>query len=136
MNHKDTLNTFIKEAFNIGNTGIINELIHPDYRYTSPSESLHGPNELAAFIHALRAAFPDLSVTVTDQIVNGESICSRVMIKGTHRGDFLDVPPTGNAIAIEGVIMSRFKNGLIHEEWELLDQYTFLSQLGVIQTFS
>lgn len=131
MNMKAIIKTFIDEAFNKGNTRVIGELIHPDYRYTSPSDKLDGPEELEAFVSALRMAFPDLSVVVTDQMQEHLKVCTRLTIKGTQNGSFLDIPPTGNAIKIEGVVMSRFKDGLIYEEWELLDQYTFLSQLGV-----
>ncbi|MEX0320547.1 MAG: ester cyclase [Puniceicoccaceae bacterium] len=135
MNKKSILSTFIHEAFNLGNIGVINELVHPDYRYSSPSETLNGQTELAAFVSALREAFPDLHVEVIDQIQDEEKVCTRLQIKGTHNGPFLDIPPTGNFIDIEGVVISRFKDGLIHEEWELLDQYTFLSQLGVVKSF-
>lgn len=135
MNKKSILSTFIHEAFNLGHTSVISELIHSDYHYTSPSEELNGPSELAAFVSALRVAFPDLHVGVLDQIEDGEKVCTRITIKGTHYGPFLDIPPTGNLIDIEGVVISRFKDGMIHEEWELLDQYAFLSQLGVVKSF-
>jgi steroid delta-isomerase-like uncharacterized protein len=136
MNNKTIIRTFIDEAFNLGNTGIINELVHQDYRYSSPSDEMNGPTELGHFVSALREAFPDLRVEVVDQLEDGNKVCTRLTIKGSHRGPFLDTPATGNSIDIEGVVMSRFKDGLIHEEWELLDQYQFLSQLGVIQSFS
>jgi steroid delta-isomerase-like uncharacterized protein len=134
MNNKTILTTFIEEAFNLGNTGVINELVHPDYRYTSPTDQLNGPSELAAFVSAFREAFPDLSISIQDQIADADKVCTRMAITGTHMGPFLDIPPSGNPINIEGSVISRFKEGLIHEEWELLDQYRFLSQLGVIRS--
>ncbi|MEX0325826.1 MAG: ester cyclase [Puniceicoccaceae bacterium] len=132
MNKKDIINTFINEAFNHGNTAVIDELIHQEYSYTSPSDQLNGTAELAAFVTALREAFPDLTVKVVDQVEETDKVCTRLTIEGTHLGPFLDIPASGNSINIEGVVFSRFKDGLIHEEWELLDQYSFLSQLGVI----
>ena len=136
MNKIDILNTFNEEAFNKGNLSVIDNLVHPDYRYNSPTDQLNGRSELTGFISALRQAFPDISVEPIDQIEDAEKVCTRLVIKGTHLGPFLDIPPTGNPIHLQGVVISRFKDGLIHEEWELLDQYTFLSQLGVIQNFS
>ena len=136
MNKKNIVSTFIKEAFNRGNIGVINELVHPDYRYTSPSDELSGRSELTAFVAALRQAFPDMSVSITEQIEDHDKVWTRLTINGTHHGPFLDIPPTGNAIAIDGVVISRFKDGLIQEEWELLDQHKFLSQLGVIKVSS
>ena len=134
MNKKDIISTFIREALNIGNISVIEELVHKDYRYTSPSDKLTSPSELRAFVSALREAFPDLQVEVTDQLEEMDKVCTRITIKGTHNGPFLDIPPTGKTIDVEGVVISRFQDGLIKEEWELLDQYKFLSQLGVIMS--
>lgn len=134
MTNKSIINTFINEAFNLGNINVVNELIHPEYRYMSPSEELNGQSELAAFVYSLRIAFPDLQVTVIDQLQDENKVSTRLTINGTHNGPFLDIPATGNSINIQGVVISSFKDGLIHEEWELLDQYTFLSQLGVVSS--
>ena len=135
MNQKSILRTFIEAAFNRGHTGVIDQLVHPDYRYTSPSDQLTGRSALADFITTLRAAFPDLHLTIVDQIEEAEQVCTRLTLQGTHLGPFLDIPPTGHSIHLEGVVISRFRDDLIHEEWELLDQYRFLSQLGVVQSF-
>jgi steroid delta-isomerase-like uncharacterized protein len=133
MNNKTIISTFIEQAFNLGNTNIIGELVHPDYRYTSPSDQLDGPDELAAFVAAFREAFPDLRADITDQLEDEKTVCTRLTVKGTQLGSFLDIPATGRSIEIEGVVISRFKDGLIHEEWELLDHYKFLTQLGVME---
>lgn len=133
MNTKNIIRIFIQETFNLGNIGVINKLVHPHYRYTSPSDEINGPAELADFVSALREAFPDLVVTIVDQVSEEENSCTRINIKGTQAGRFLDIPPTGKSVNVDGVVFTRFKDGLIEEEWELLDQYTFLSQMGVIK---
>lgn len=130
-NTQSIVRLLIEECINQGNLNVLKEIIHPQYRYTSPNESMVGIDQLTAFIRALRTAFPDLLVTINDQFSSGPKTCTRISMTGTHRGDFLGTPPTGQTISIQGVIISRLKDGLIHEEWELLDQLNLLQQLGL-----
>jgi hypothetical protein len=38
----ETIQFFIEEVFNRGNFSILEEVIHPDYRYSSPEGQLEG----------------------------------------------------------------------------------------------
>jgi predicted ester cyclase len=44
----------------------------------------------------------------------------------------MGISTTGNSINIHGMVLSRFREGKIIEEWEVLDQLTLLQQLGVV----
>lgn len=131
-NAKNTVRLFIVEALNKGNLTILEEVIHPDYQYESPTETMQGVDQLRAFILALRAAFPDLSIEIKEQIGEETNTCTRISMTGTHLGEFLDIPSTGRLIHLQGVIISHLQNGLIHREWELLDQLSLLQQLGLV----
>ena len=134
MNHsqnKNTVRLLIEEALNKGNTSILEEIIHPGYLYTSPTEQMKGVSELKAFVLSIRKAFADLTISIDDQIAEGDKVCTRISMKGTHSGDFLDFPQTGKKVNLQGVIISKIEDGLIKEEWELLDQLTLLQQLGI-----
>lgn len=128
---KQTVRLFIEEAINRGNLIVLNEIIHPEYRYASPTESMKGIDQLEAFILALRSAFPDLVVTIEEQFGEDRKVCTRISMTGTHQGDFLGIPATGKSIDLQGVIISRLEEGFIVSEWELLDQLTLLQQLGL-----
>ena len=52
-----------------------------------------------------------------------------VTITGTHEGEFMGIPPTRRKIRVHGIVMSRFQCGRIVEEWEVIDQHSFLEQL-------
>ncbi len=134
MTSKETVSLLIEEVFNKGNLLVLDEVIHSDYRYQSPTESMEGVEDLKAFVQAFREAFPDLHIRVLSQIAEGESVCTRISMTGTHRGDFLGLPATSKSVQLQGVVISRLQNGLIIEEWELLDQLTLLQQLGIAET--
>jgi len=129
-NSKATVRLFIEEVFNKGNLSVLGEVMHEDYHYQSPTESMQGIEDFRAFVQAFRSAFPDLHINIDDQIAEDEKVCTRITISGTHLSDFLGLPETGKKAHVQGVVISRLQDGLILEEWELLDQFTLLQQLG------
>ena len=81
-------------------------------------------------MQAIRIAFPDLQVDILQQFESDAAVCTQVHITGTHLREFLDMPATSQTIDIGNCIISNFRNGLITEEWEILDQLSLLQQLG------
>jgi predicted ester cyclase len=51
---------------------------------------------------------------------------------GTHRGDMMGAPPTGNTIVLAGINVFRLRDGKIVERWGRLDELTLLRQLGLV----
>lgn len=45
-----------------------------------------------------REAFPDLSIAVEDVMVEGDRVAARVTMRGTHRGEFQGIEPTGKRV--------------------------------------
>lgn len=129
MNHKATIQLFIEEVFNKGNLNVLHELLHPDYRYASPTEKMESPQELAGFVAVFGAAFPDLNIKILDQVSEANTVVTRIRLSGSHQADYFGIPPTGKSVDVEGCVFSRFVDGLIAEEWEILDQLTLLQQL-------
>ncbi len=133
MNTKTNVCLLIEEVFNKGNLSVLEEVIHTGYRYRSPTESMEGIEDLRAFVLAFRSAFPDLHIRIDDQISEGDKVATRITMTGTHLGDFLGMPATNQSVCIQGLVISHLKEGLIAEEWELLDQLTLLQQLGITE---
>ena len=82
----------------------------------------------------LAAAFPDLKVTVHDQVAEGNMVATRMSFGGTHTATFQGIPPTGKAINVSGVIIDRIVDGKITEHWASFDAMGMMQQLGVIPT--
>jgi predicted ester cyclase len=53
---------------------------------------------LAPQIESFHVGFPDLKVTVEEQIAESDKVVTRVHFTGTHTGDLLGIAPTGKAI--------------------------------------
>ena len=131
--HTTTIQTWMSEAINGDNLAVVDELAHPDYVYRNPTEELRGAEAVKGLFAAYRAGFPDFHVRVDERVADSERIAQAFTMTGTHRGEFMGIPATGKAIEVHGVVFSRFADGKIVEEWEVIDQLAFLQQLGVVE---
>ena len=91
-----------------------------------------GPGGYKRFFSGLRAAFPDLTVTVDRLVQNETDIAIAYTLNGTHHGEFAGIAPTGRHITARGMQIARFEDGKIVERWGSSDELGILKQLGVM----
>ena len=77
----------------------------------------------------LRNAFPDIKYTVEDMFGEGNKLVARWSARGTHKGDFMGIPPTGKQVYFTGIEIIRIEDGKAVEEWEELDRAGLMQQL-------
>jgi predicted ester cyclase len=76
-----------------------------------------------------RESFPDLSITVEDVMAEGDRVVALVVMRGTHRGEFQGIAPTGKRVDVKAIDMFRISGGKIVEHWGHADDPTdFLRQ--------
>jgi steroid delta-isomerase-like uncharacterized protein len=71
-----------------------------------------------------REAFPDMRVTVEDLVAEGDRVAARVTMRGTHRGVFQGLAPTGKRVEVRAMDMFRISDGKIVEHWGHADYPT------------
>lgn len=81
---------------------------------------------------ALLMGFPDMRIDIDDIIAVGEKVVQRFMFSGTHKGEFLGLPPTGKLVRSAGVHIHLFQDGHAIEVWQVLDTFAFLSDIGAV----
>jgi len=130
--NKAHVRRYLEEAWNMGNVGIIDELMASDYaRYMSgPAQPLNREGQKQR-ITALRKAFPDLHLTIDDLIAEGDKVVFRITLRGTHQGAFMGIAPTGKPVTVTAIDIARFVNGKIVEHWGQMDSLGLMQQLGV-----
>lgn len=139
--NKAIIRRSIEEIFNQGNLALADEFYDPHYIYHQPnSPDLHGPEGLKQQVIIIRTAFPDIETTIDNMIAEGSQVVTHFRFTGTHQGplyginisgDKLIISPTGNKIAVESVLISRFADdGKIIEDWEIYDTLGMWRQLG------
>jgi predicted ester cyclase len=78
------------------------------------------------------AATPDLRVPIEDMLAEGDRVAIRWAWEGTQSGDLLGIPPTGRHFRIAGISIARLSGGKVVEQWEELDRFGLLQQLGLM----
>jgi steroid delta-isomerase-like uncharacterized protein len=85
------------------------------------------------FFTMLRAAFPDLQMSVDDLVDGGSKAVARVTFTGTHQGDFMGVPASGKRVDVQLIDIMRFDDaGLVCEHWGVSDMLTLMQQIGAV----
>jgi predicted ester cyclase len=69
-----------------------------------------------------------------DVLIEGDTVVTRHVGRGTHEGTFMDLEATGNEFEIDGIDVYRIEDGKIAESWINLDMMGMMQQLGVIPT--
>ncbi len=131
--NKILMSRFLEEVFNKKNLAAIDEFIAPNQvDHTLPPFLPTTPEGTKRGIDMFLKAFPDVHLTVEDMIAEGDKVVTRYTSRGTQRGAFMGIPPTGKQMTVSSIIVARFANGKIVEEWGLDDQMGMLQQLGII----
>jgi len=86
-----------------------------------------GTKQWNALIHE---AVPDHNVTIEDQLAENDKVVTRWTARGTHKGKFQGIAPTGRQVSVTGMTISRFVDGKIAESWIELDTLSLMRQLG------
>jgi len=75
----------------------IDEIVEPDVLIRSPLPvQATGAQALKEVFEMLHRAFPDLHVTVEDMVEEGDKVVGRNTVTGTHQGEYMGLPATGN----------------------------------------
>jgi predicted ester cyclase len=98
--NKTIIRQFVEECINQGNVESTGRFMTEDVVEQVPFPGqMPGIEGVKDVVRGMRAAFPDLHFTITEQLSEGDKVLSRFEWTGTHRGCFLGVPPTGRPIA-------------------------------------
>ena len=96
--HKALVARYLEQVLTRGDVAALDDLLAPEFRSWLPDGTSVGPGPYRDAVLASRRAFPDLGVTVLDQVAEGDKVATRWRAQGTHRGLFAGVaPPRGAA---------------------------------------
>jgi len=85
---------------------------------------------LKQHIAGYEAAFPRYALAVEDMFAEADKVVLRFTFRATYGGGFMDIPATGQQVAVPGIIIYRIAEGKIVEHWMLVDSAVLMQQLG------
>ena len=132
--NKELVRRYIEEVVNTGRVAEIGSFVSPDYvelhENVRHEVGLEGAKE---HILGVRQTYPDLHLVVEHQIAEGDWVVTRVTMRGTHRGEWLGMEPTGKAVEMTGVNVDRVVGGRIVEHGGAANLLEPLLRIGAIE---
>ncbi len=92
--------------------------------------SYYGINGTGNWLNEQWQAFPDLTITNSFSVAQGDIVVVHWTARGTSHGTFLMLPPTGKTVEYTGVSMYRIEDGKIAEIWEARNTMGIMRQLN------
>lgn len=118
--------------FNEQDTSIADDIFAPNFvaHVTgSPTLTLDKAG-WKAYLESFRASFPDLRLEVKDMITTDDKVILRVVLHGTQMEAFQNLPPSGKAVAFDGIAIHRIEQGQSVEHWGVMDLLSLMQQLS------
>lgn len=123
--NKEIVRRVFSEVVNGGNLDVIPELYAPDMVDHDPLPGApRGIDGVRYSIGGLRAAMPDLEVTIEDMSADDDKVVVHNTWRGTQRGGLLGLAGSGRQTVSKGIVIWRLADGRIVERWAM----TALSQ--------
>ncbi len=121
------------ELWGKGDYEACKELFSPEYVHYYPSATPKPGSleESIEFTKMIFRGFPDSTWTIEELFAVGDRVITRWIYKGTHEGEFMGIPPTGNKLEFGGILITRIENGKIVEGREDYDALGAMQQLGM-----
>jgi predicted ester cyclase len=137
---RELVRRFFEEVWNKGNLAYIDEAYSPDFvlhaLWQNPSlggsRDASGPQAAKEVIGRWLEGFPDMHVTIEEQVAEGDTIVSRHFASATHTSEFRGIKPTHKLGKMSGITITRVHGGKIVEAWTLWDAVGMMQQLGVM----
>jgi predicted ester cyclase len=129
--NKEILSSAIDE-YNKGNLERFYDIIDANHIYhAAGGVEIKGQQAFKQFDILVRVTFPDQQTTIEHMIAEGDMVSWRGIFRGTFKGKFKTIAPTGKKVELPSICIHRFTNGKIVETWAVRDMQSMLQQMGV-----
>jgi steroid delta-isomerase-like uncharacterized protein len=75
-------------------------------------------------------AFPDFRATVHELLQDGDKVVARVTFGGTHEGEFMGVPASGNHVEWRAIDIIEVRGDKAVAHWGAMDMAGAMAQMG------
>jgi steroid delta-isomerase-like uncharacterized protein len=84
------------------------------------------------FWAAFFTGLPDLSATMEDFVTSGDRVVGRFVYRGTHTGELMGIPASGNQVEMRSIDIWRVEDGMFVEHWDELNLMEMFQQMGAL----
>ena len=108
---------------------VLRRFVGPDFVGHDSGGALMDRTDFITAVHMLHDGFDAISVTIEDQIAEGDRVTTRWSAVARHTGSFAGIAPTGREVMLAGTDIHRLDGGRFAEVWEQIDFASLLAQL-------
>jgi steroid delta-isomerase-like uncharacterized protein len=132
QDNKTIVRSLIDRLFSEGDLGAVDAYLASDFVMHDPPLGVSPDREgMRAAAEMIRKAFPDWHSELHLLVGEDDIVAERFTASGTHQGEMLGAPPTGNTVSLKGINIFRLRNGRVVEWWSRLDELGLSRQLGI-----
>jgi steroid delta-isomerase-like uncharacterized protein len=102
--------------------------------HQSNGQETRGLKNYKQYVSELISAIPDFHFTLDDVVAEGNKVAVHFTATGTHKGNYMGVPPTNKKVTMWVISIDQIADGKIAERWERTDTLGMMQQLGVVPT--
>lgn len=121
----DKLNHIIctaEQLFDKGNLEIVDSVFSESYIAHMGDKSYKGHKFIKQFVKQIRIAIPNIKIVKIELLSETENTISwQRTLSGTHKESLKGIPPSNKKVKWHEMVVSRFDNGKILEEWIVSD---------------
>jgi predicted ester cyclase len=132
MAHEELIRRIFDRVINEGNIDAADELMAEDFLDHGPMGDMHGVAAFKEMVAMWRAAVPDVHCEVEGVFSDGENVAWLVRTTGTHTGEMMGIPPSGQRIDLVSPNIARVRGGRAVEHWADQSMFQFMQQIGAI----
>jgi predicted ester cyclase len=132
--HKRLVDAFIQELFTAGDLTAVDRYLDPGFVNHDPPYpgGPAGPDGMRQAAVLFRTACPDWHSDLEQLVEEGDVVVERFTARGTHSGELLGAPATGQTLELRGINVFRISGDRIVERWGRLDDLGLARQLGLV----
>ena len=108
------------------------ENFHEDVTVVTSNGDITGLENFKGYYANYLNGFSDGEFTIVHVFSQGDMLVKQWHFKGTHDGEFFGIPATNKTLDLTGTTIVKMKDGKVLQEQDFFDNYTFLSQLGLL----
>lgn len=129
---KEAIREAWSAAWDRGEVEVLDDLMTEDFqRFSRASRTTKDLAGLKREITGVRAAFPDLSTSIDNLVVDGDTVVIFWTSRGTHEYALDGVPPTHREVETRGSNIITLRDGRVARESVTWDGSEILSGLGI-----
>ena len=126
----------LAEVFNGRRLDLLEDVLHPEFRERGlsafpPAGDEVGPGGRRKLYEMFYRAIPDARAEVLQVVAEGDKVVLLDRFGGTHRGEFLGRPGTGDRIEWLAIHIYTIRDGKVLEDAVMTDALAMTQQLGL-----